>query len=89
MADERPRVDYDKPPFSRVFVVCSRSHTEEELREAFEEHGVVSRQHSKKPCFLNMSLIIICKVLKNGMKLIPYDFTVNYKLWSDITTQLQ
>lgn len=41
MADERPRVDYDKPPFSRVFVVCSRSHTEEELREAFEEHGVV------------------------------------------------
>jgi len=55
MADERPRVDHHKPPFSRVFVVCSRSHTEEELRSAFEEYGevedvwVVKRKDTKEP----------------------------------------
>jgi hypothetical protein len=36
------RVDHDKPPFSRVFVVCSRSHTEEDLRDAFGMYGEVS-----------------------------------------------
>lgn len=41
MSDERPRVDHDKPPFSRVFVVCSRSHTDEEIRGAFEQYGEV------------------------------------------------
>lgn len=55
MADERPRVDHHKPPFSRVFVVCSRSHTEEDLRSAFEEYGevedvwVVKRKDTKEP----------------------------------------
>ena len=47
MADERPRVDHHKPPFSRVFVVCSRSHTEEDLRSAFEEYGEVNKITSK------------------------------------------
>lgn len=41
MSDERPKVDHDTPPFSRVFVVCSKSHTEEELRDAFEVYGEV------------------------------------------------
>ena len=44
MSDERPRVDHDKPPFSRVFVVCSRSHSEEELRSSFEEYGEVRQE---------------------------------------------
>ena len=36
------RVDHDNPPFSRIFVVCSRSHTDEEIRAAFGVHGTVS-----------------------------------------------
>ncbi|XP_002163488.1 RNA-binding protein 45 [Hydra vulgaris] len=35
------QIDHDKPPFSRVFVVCSKSHTGEDLRKTFEEFGTV------------------------------------------------
>jgi len=35
------QVDHDKPPFSRVFVVCSKSHTSEDLKTAFEKFGTV------------------------------------------------
>lgn len=35
------QIDHDKPPFSRVFVVCSKSHSSENLRSAFEEFGTV------------------------------------------------
>ncbi len=37
MANER--VDMDTPPFSRVFVVCSKHHREDELRAAFQDFG--------------------------------------------------
>ena len=34
-------VNHDHPAFSRVFLVCSKSHTAEELRATAEEYGVV------------------------------------------------
>lgn len=34
---EKPNTDF--PPFSRVFVVCSRNHKEEDIREVFQQHG--------------------------------------------------
>lgn len=36
-AGEKPNSDF--PPFSRVFVVCSRNHKEEDIREAFQTFG--------------------------------------------------
>ena len=38
MAD---KVNCDYPPFSRVFVVCSKNHKEEDIRAAFEPYGNV------------------------------------------------
>ena len=38
MAD---KVNCDYPPFSRVFVVCSKNHKEEDIRVAFEPYGNV------------------------------------------------
>ena len=35
------RINMDSPPFSRVFIVCSRHHREEDLRAAFEGFGEV------------------------------------------------
>eukprot|EP00794_Sanderia_malayensis_P003559 gene3559-4063_t len=35
------QVNHDDPPFSRVFVVCSKSHTADDLRATFEKFGVV------------------------------------------------
>ena len=35
------RVNTDTPPFSRVFVVCSKHHIEEELRATFQQFGLV------------------------------------------------
>lgn len=35
------RVQTDMPPFSRVFVVCSKQHREDELRTAFEQFGKI------------------------------------------------
>ena len=34
-------MNVDSPPFSRVFVVCSKSHREEDLRAAFTQFGAV------------------------------------------------
>lgn len=34
---EKPNSDF--PPFSRVFVVCSRNHKEEDIRQAFQPYG--------------------------------------------------
>ena len=31
----------DKPPFSRLFIVCGKHHNEEDLREAFRDYGQV------------------------------------------------
>lgn len=35
------RIDVDNPPFSRVFVVCSKRHTSEDMRAAFEHYGTI------------------------------------------------
>ncbi|KXJ28338.1 RNA-binding protein 45 [Exaiptasia diaphana] len=35
------RIDVDNPPFSRVFVVCSKRHTSDDMRIAFEPYGVI------------------------------------------------
>ena len=48
------QVDHDKPPFSRVFVVCSKSHSSDDLKTAFEQYGtvkdvwVVKDKHTKE-----------------------------------------
>ena len=34
---EKPNSDL--PPFSRVFVVCSRNHKEDDIRAAFQQYG--------------------------------------------------
>lgn len=34
-------VNHDDPPFSRVFVVCCKHHTGDDLRECFEKFGIV------------------------------------------------
>ena len=39
--ERRPRVDHDTPPFSRLFVICSKNHEEDDIRRAFEEYGTV------------------------------------------------
>lgn len=35
------RINVDTPPFSRVFVVCSKSHREEDVNAAFSQYGCV------------------------------------------------
>ena len=39
MDTSRKQVNHDVPPFSRVFIVCSKSMREEEVREAFSVFG--------------------------------------------------
>lgn len=39
--ERRGRVDHDNPPFSRLFIVCSKSHEEEDIREAFGRYGTL------------------------------------------------
>lgn len=38
---EAGRVDVDNPPFSRVFVVCSKKHTQDDLTTAFNSFGEI------------------------------------------------
>ena len=59
MADERPRVDHQNPPFSRVFVVCSRSHTEDELRSAFQEYGEVRQLQNDDDAKMTSNLFLL------------------------------
>ena len=40
--EKKAKVDHDTPPFSRLFVICSKNHDEEDIRAAFEEFGNVS-----------------------------------------------
>ena len=41
-SDERKtKVDHDNPPFSRLFVVCSKNHNEDDIKEAFGSYGKV------------------------------------------------
>ena len=35
------RIDVDNPPFSRVFVVCSKRHSPDDMRMAFEPYGSI------------------------------------------------
>ena len=40
MTDRAP-ASCDFPPFSRVFVVCSKTHKEEDIKTAFEQFGSI------------------------------------------------
>ena len=40
--DRKTKVDHDNPPFSRLFVVCSKNHTDDDIKEAFGSYGKVS-----------------------------------------------
>ena len=48
------RVDVDSPPFSRIFIVCSKKHSSDDMRAAFEQFGsiediwVVKDKHTKE-----------------------------------------
>lgn len=48
------RVDVDNPPFSRIFIVCSKKHTSDDMKAAFEQFGgiediwVVKDKHTKE-----------------------------------------
>lgn len=35
------KIDHDKPPFSRVFIVCGKQYSGDDLRKKFEEYGSV------------------------------------------------
>jgi RNA recognition motif-containing protein len=41
MEPSRRGINHDNPPFSRVFVVCSKTMKEEEIQEAFSAYGTV------------------------------------------------
>lgn len=58
------RVDADNPPFSRVFIVCGRTTTAEEVRESFSAYGTVEdvwmvkdkvTKENKGICFVKFS----------------------------------
>ena len=40
--ERKTKVDHDNPPFSRLFVVCSKNHTDDDIKEAFGSYGKVS-----------------------------------------------
>ena len=40
--DRKSKVDHDIPPFSRLFVVCSKNHDDDDIKEAFGKYGNVS-----------------------------------------------
>ena len=57
-------VDIDNPPFSRVFIVCGRSLSSEEVRDAFSVYGTVEdvrmvkdkvTRENKGICFVKFS----------------------------------
>lgn len=35
------RINHDYPPFSRIFIVCSKNHKEEDMRQAFAPCGTI------------------------------------------------
>jgi len=35
------KIDHDKPAFSRVFIVCGKRHSSEDLKDCFQEYGSV------------------------------------------------
>ncbi|XP_063691273.1 RNA-binding protein 45-like [Bolinopsis microptera] len=37
--ERKTKVDHDNPPFSRLFVVCSKNHTDDDIKEAFGSYG--------------------------------------------------
>ena len=43
--EKRGKIDHDNPPFSRLFIVCSKGHTEDDIRDAFSMHGTVSTSY--------------------------------------------
>lgn len=47
--------DNDKPPFSRLFIVCSKNHTVQDLLPSFEKHGQVEDLYMPKDRNTGMS----------------------------------
>ena len=45
--DRKTKVDHDNPPFSRLFVVCSKNHNEDDIKEAFGNYGKVFHNEVK------------------------------------------
>ena len=41
--ERRGKIDHDNPPFSRLFVVCSKNHDDEDIKESFGKYGTVSQ----------------------------------------------
>ena len=37
------KVKLDDPPYSRLFIVCSKNITEEELRNTFQKYGTIDQ----------------------------------------------
>lgn len=33
--------DHDDPPLSRLFIVCSKSNTQEDFKKGFEKFGII------------------------------------------------
>ena len=54
---------YDDPPNSRLFIVCGKSITEEDFKEAFEPYGVIEEIWvlKDKVFFMLFYFIIKCK----------------------------
>jgi len=77
--------DNDKPPFSRLFIVCAKHHTQEELRDAFTEYGhiediwVVKDRNTKENRgiayiqYSKMSEACLALEHRNGQRLSPDD----------------
>lgn len=50
---------YDDPPNSRLFIVCGKSITEEDFKEAFEPYGVIEEIWVLKDKVSPISLLLI------------------------------
>lgn len=62
---------HDEPPMSRLFVICNKTNTEDELREAFQKFGTIddiflvkdhkSGENKGNKISLSINLLIIYK----------------------------
>lgn len=50
--------DVDDPPLSRLFIVCSKSNTQEDFKKGFEKFGIIEGK-----CQMIKSILIIWKKL--------------------------
>ena len=92
------QVDHDKPPFSRIFVVCSKSYSSDDLKAVFEKYGavedvwVVRDKHTKENRgvayvkFSKMSEACLAVESMDGKKINNEDDTKSIKVY--LTRQL-